>query len=240
MAATAERVYQRLDADQQRAARATFQRLVKIGSGVQDTRRRLPRAELDAGVVPAFARNRLLTLREDTVEISHEALLHARPRLREWIDADRNGLLIHQHLAETAQEWERGGRHAGLLYRGLRLGAVQEWHDLHPADATGLEREFVRASLELRTHSTRRLQGLVATLAVLLVSAVTAGIVAVDQRGQARDQAADNLSRQIALQSGDVREVDADLAILLAAESMLRSPTLDARAAGCAPSSTGR
>ncbi|HEX3189681.1 MAG TPA: hypothetical protein VHS30_07815, partial [Streptosporangiaceae bacterium] len=47
---------------------------------------------------------RLLTQDQDTVEITHEALLRAWPRLRQWIDSDRDGNLIRQQL-EPAQTW---------------------------------------------------------------------------------------------------------------------------------------
>ena len=37
----------------------------------------------------ALVRARLVTLDSETVEITHEALLHAWPRLRDWIDEDK-------------------------------------------------------------------------------------------------------------------------------------------------------
>ncbi|MBM2614345.1 hypothetical protein JIG36_02085 [Actinoplanes sp. LDG1-06] len=234
VATTAERVYQRLDDTERVAARSMFLRLVKIGAGVEDTRRRLPRADVEGPGLEAFATNRLLTLHRDTVEITHEALLTAWPRLRSWIDEDRDGLLVHQHLEEDAGEWRRGGRDAGLLYRGLRLESARQWQATHPGETTDAEREFVRAGIALRTRGTRRLKAVAAVLAVLLISAVTGVVVALDQRGAARSQSAVNLSRQIALQSDAVREVDADLAILLAAESLRRADTLEARASAVA------
>ncbi|MGW2766162.1 nSTAND1 domain-containing NTPase [Streptomyces sp. NPDC001275] len=76
---TADRIFQSLDPAGQQIARRLFLRLVKIGDGVDDARRRLPRAELlgmgpdttgTAAVIAAFTQGRLLTQHQDTVEIS--------------------------------------------------------------------------------------------------------------------------------------------------------------------------
>ncbi|GIH23908.1 hypothetical protein Aph01nite_22180 [Acrocarpospora phusangensis] len=137
VSATAERLYTGLDAAGQRAARALFLRLARIGDDADDTRRRMPRAELleasgpssaeVTAVIDAFTRGRLLTHHQDTVEITHEALLHAWPRLRQWIDADRAGHLLHQDLEQDAAAWDRDGRDSGRLYRGSRLENARTW-----------------------------------------------------------------------------------------------------------------
>jgi hypothetical protein len=111
VATTAERLFTTLDPAEEQTARALFLRLVKIGDSVEDTRRRMPHTDLldtgkdssaTADVIDAYTRGRLLTRHKDTVEITHEALLHAWPRLRHWIDADRAGHLVHQDLEEAA------------------------------------------------------------------------------------------------------------------------------------------
>ncbi|MGH2539600.1 MAG: hypothetical protein ACRDGK_03680, partial [Actinomycetota bacterium] len=104
LAARAEHIYETIDQQGRRAAKQTFLRLVTLGEGRQDTRRRVARSELDAFevereaidiVVDTFGRHRLLTFdrepstREPTVEIAHEALLSAWGRLRTWIDDAR-------------------------------------------------------------------------------------------------------------------------------------------------------
>ena len=61
-------------------------------------------------VVDAFTQGLLLTQERDTVEITHEALLRAWLRLRQWIDTDRAGNLIRQELEEAAAGWNREGR----------------------------------------------------------------------------------------------------------------------------------
>ncbi|MGK5628749.1 nSTAND1 domain-containing NTPase, partial [Streptomyces sp. URMC 123] len=159
VAATAERVYARLDPAERRTARRVLLRLVQIGEDSGETRRRVERERLlenlpdpkaAAGVVDVFVGARLLTLDADTVEITHEALLRAWPRLREWIRSDRAGLLVHQRLSAAAVAWQRESEDPGALYRGARLGAARDWADDadRRAELSPLEERFLRASEE--------------------------------------------------------------------------------------------
>ena len=78
--------------------RRIFTRLVHVaetqpipGDGVE---KRLQLGDSDSDIQPvldAFIGQRLITADTDTVEIAHEALLRAWPRLRQWIDADSIG-----------------------------------------------------------------------------------------------------------------------------------------------------
>ncbi|MFN8503562.1 AAA family ATPase [Kouleothrix sp.] len=80
------------------------------------------------------------------VEVAHEALIREWPLLRQWLDADRAGLLLHHALSEDAQEWEKLARDPGALYRGARLASAAEWAAGHDADLNPLERAFLEAS----------------------------------------------------------------------------------------------
>jgi hypothetical protein len=69
VATTADRVFTGLDRAAQHVTRKLFLRLIKIGDGTEDTRRRVARADLLRGldpgsvgpVVDVFTQNRLLT-----------------------------------------------------------------------------------------------------------------------------------------------------------------------------------
>lgn len=157
-----------------------------------------------AAALDAFVRARLVTMDSDTVEITHEALLHAWPRLRDWIHADRAGLLLHQQLAHAAAEWQREGRDPSALYRGTRLSTVRSWADeldgwsrLGPG-----EEAFLGASLaEQEGHErqarrqVRLRQSMLATLVVLLGLALTAGGLAYQQRESASTRNASRVPR---------------------------------------------
>jgi WD40 repeat protein len=155
IAATAEAVFQQLTPGQQSLARRLFGRLTELGEGTQDTRRRAGRAELLSrpearaeveGLLKRLADERLLTTAEETVEVAHEALIHEWPRLRQWLDEDRESLRLQRRLAEAAQEWRRQGRDPSYLYQGARLAQAAEWAG-QGESLNELERDFLAASL---------------------------------------------------------------------------------------------
>ena len=162
-------------------------------------RRRVPLDELadDAGrALTVLADSRLVTVDEGAVEVAHEALLREWPRLRAWLDDDAEGRRLLQHLAHAARDWDAGGRDAGELYRGTRLAAAADWAAAHESELNAREREFVAASAaaadqeaDRRARANRRLRGLVVGIAAVLAVALAAGLVALHQRGEARDAA---------------------------------------------------
>ena len=173
LAQRAEAVYAALDAAGQTATRALFSRLVTLGEGVEDTRRRVLRAELMAlGVageqgislplprplappLDQFGHARLLSFDRDpvtrgpTVEIAHEALLRAWPRLRGWLDEDRAALRLSRLLTAAAAEWQAAGQAEGFLLRGARLDQMAPLAGGVVA-LTGSEHSLLEASLKAR------------------------------------------------------------------------------------------
>ena len=157
IALTAEGVYESLDPARQRVARSIFLRLTQPGDGTEDTRRRAPLGELVAGadaveteaVLHLLADARLVTLDEQTAEVAHEAVIREWPRLRNWIDEDRDGLRIHRHLTHAARDWDALDRDDAELYRGPRLATAQEWlaRDAN-APLNDQESAFLAASVE--------------------------------------------------------------------------------------------
>ncbi len=150
IAQTAETVYQRFDVGQRATARQVLTRLITLGDGTDDTRRRAARSEVDlpdaTKVLHELAAARLIVLDRDTVDIAHEALIRAWPRLHAWLHTDRETLRLHRRLTEDARVWESLGRDAGALYRGARLSA---WHDRDTGGLNPLERTFLDASRDL-------------------------------------------------------------------------------------------
>ncbi|TCO53665.1 NACHT and WD repeat domain-containing protein [Actinocrispum wychmicini] len=191
IATTAERVYARLDEPQRQAARTVFLRLVKIGDGTDDTRRPVVRADLAENpvaitVLDAFTDGRLLTRDQDTVTITHEALLRAWPRLRSWIDDDRADNLTRQQLEEAAAGWDREDRDPALLYRGTRLAVARNLVRESPGRLTPVGTAFHAASVHQHARGVRRRRMLVVVLAVLVLIAGAAPVVVLSQLSQAR------------------------------------------------------
>jgi len=161
IAETAEAVfYDQLEPEQRTIARQIFLRLTELGddSTTTDTRRRVSFDELASHpedrqqvheVLMTLADARLITTDRDAAEVAHEALIREWPTLRNWIDENREGLRLHRHLTEAAQEWESLGRDPGGLYRGARLVQAIEWFHSHEDDLNLLECSFLEASQTL-------------------------------------------------------------------------------------------
>ncbi len=160
-------------------------------------RRRVPLAEVrgeDATrVLVVLADARLVTVDEREAEVAHEALLREWPRLREWLAEDAEGRRLHLHLTHAAADWDASRRDPAELYRGARLASALDWATEHHEHPNALEREFLAAGREEaereseRQHAAnRRLRALLGGVAVLLAVAVVAGVVALNQRGDAR------------------------------------------------------
>ncbi|MFF3444558.1 hypothetical protein [Streptosporangium sp. NPDC002721] len=234
---TAERVYGELDPDERDVAKGVFLRLTMPGDGTEDTRRRAPRAELEAShrggraarVLDTLITARLVTAEENGVTIAHEALIRGWPRLRAWLEEDRERLHAHRRLAEAAAEWDRNGRDEAFLYRGTRLANRHE----HPVDALStLERDFLDAGTrrEAAESAGRRRR---ARLALTVLAATTAVVsvlagVAVFQGRQAREQRDVALSRQLAAEARAELELNPERGLGLARRAYGLWPTAEA------------
>ncbi|MFD0392682.1 hypothetical protein ACFQ3Z_07580 [Streptomyces nogalater] len=160
LAQTAEDFHSGLSGTQQRIARQLFLRLIALGEGTEDTKRRVPRHELDdtadvAHVLEQATRARLLTVDRDRVEITHEALIGCWPRLGRWLSEDREHLRLHRALTEATAVWESLDHHPDTLYRGVRLAAVR---DLPEDVLTARERAFLDASRSAEESEARRVR----------------------------------------------------------------------------------
>ncbi|MFK4244752.1 helix-turn-helix domain-containing protein [Micromonospora chokoriensis] len=234
IAQTAERVHGDLATAEQQAARRIFLRLAALGDGTEDTRRPIMRTELDgiadeavtASVLDRLAEARLVVLGDGTVELAHEALIRAWPRLHRWLTDDRASLLTHRRLTEAAHTWTAFHRDSGALYRGTQLLAARALAEDHPEELNQLESAFLGASsalAESEQHSARRqarlFKRLVAATSALLVLALLGGGIAVRQRQDARRQQVAALSGELSLQARSLLATDTDLAGLLAVEA---------------------
>ncbi|MFE3858607.1 hypothetical protein ACFXPN_46690 [Streptomyces griseorubiginosus] len=239
IAKTAEKVYARFTADQATAARRLLLRMVVPGDGTPDTRRPLERAELpDTGrddfahVLEALARARLLTLHGDTVEMAHESLITAWPRLRGWINEDRERLRSQRSLTEAAHTWQQLGREEGALYRGSRLTAALEHFGEAPREElTDLEQAFLEAGRGSAQRGRRRHRLILTTVTTALCLALLTAGLALVQRHHALTAQRLAESRQLAAQSGALLSSDPDLAALLAVHAYRTSATREATAA---------
>jgi basic membrane lipoprotein Med (substrate-binding protein (PBP1-ABC) superfamily)/DNA-binding SARP family transcriptional activator len=158
----AEAVFLGLSADEQQIATQLFLRLVRLGRGSADFRRRLTISELTdlsidavalSTVLTAFGKHRLLTFDHDpateeaTVEMAHEALLTEWERLAGWIDRHRAALRRRDALLAAVDEWDLSGRNADYLLTGTRLSEFEAWSREGSLQLTTRERDFLEAGL---------------------------------------------------------------------------------------------
>jgi transcriptional regulator with XRE-family HTH domain len=243
VANSAQRAYDGLTPAQQAAARQVFLRLTATSSDGADTADRATRAELTEGNSPAeaqdveavlevFAAERLLTLAAGTVEISHEALLTAWPLLRDtWLAETHADRIVRSRLHTTAAEWARHSRDPSYLYSGSLLQAAADTAvrigadpARHPA-LSQAERDFLHASDHAHRRRTRRRQGFIALLAVLVIGFASATVVAVRAGQQVTRQLHVVSSGLLINESRLVGDADPDLSKLLAVAAWGISPS---------------
>ncbi|MEV7288894.1 hypothetical protein AB0O01_30845 [Streptomyces sp. NPDC093252] len=232
VAHTAETLYARLGPAERTALRRLLLRLVTPGDGTADTRRPADRSELGADPVTAevlehLVRARLLTVDGDTVDLAHEALLVAWPRLGGWLTEDRERLRAHRRLTQAAEAWHALGRDDGALYRGVRLAEARELFGAPagagPAELTGPEAAFLTASTaaadrarRAATRAARRTRALLAGLAALLCLAAVAGLTAWRQNEVGDRRARETEARRIAALAETLRTGEPRTAMRLA------------------------
>jgi basic membrane lipoprotein Med (substrate-binding protein (PBP1-ABC) superfamily)/DNA-binding SARP family transcriptional activator len=161
-----ETLYEALDEDGRRACLQVFLRLVQLGAGTKDARRRTRLGELTAlgldpvvlsEVVEGFGRHRLLTFDRDpttgeaTVELAHEALLWEWTRFAGWIEGHREDLRRLDALVRVAEEWDGAGRDPDYLIAGSQLAGYEEWSRTTAVRLAARERAFLDAALERRS-----------------------------------------------------------------------------------------
>jgi WD40 repeat protein len=163
----AEEVYAGLGEAGQATARQLFLRLVALGEGIEDTRRRALRSELEAlkaesqagemeRVIEVFGRIRLISFDREpfsnspTVEVAHEALLKEWGRLHEWLESSRADLHQQRQLAGAAREWREAGWESSYLLVEQRLALFESWVKGTSVALTREEQDFLDASLAQR------------------------------------------------------------------------------------------
>jgi DNA-binding SARP family transcriptional activator/WD40 repeat protein len=248
---SAERLYAQIHIEDRHLMRDLVLRLVSPGMQGEPVRSRVPRRLVATDdeheqIIEMLIGARLVTSDDGVLEITHEALARAWPRLRGWLDDDIDGQRMLHHLSSAADAWNTLGRPDSELYRGVRLVRTLDWQGRTQSTLTETERDFLdtaRRSAEAEVSSAaereraqsrliHRLRTVLAGAVVLLVLALAAGGVAAIQSSRANRNAsaariAEGAARQQALtaevqHAGARAEVDHDIdqSLLVAAAAV--------------------
>jgi WD40 repeat protein len=208
-------------------------RLVEPGEGTEDTRRRARKSELRTTaeeeeavevVLRKLAKDRFIVIDKDEVDVAHEELIRGWPRLREWIEEDRDALRLQRRVTEATQEWERLEFDEGVLFRGALLAQVQEWRAHHEEELNPQEQAFVDKSLALKEREeekerrARRFRAVSIILGFVLLVAI---MVVFDSHRDRRKAHIQWLDAQAALKLFD-QELDLGLLLSLEANHLAR------------------
>ncbi|WP_040807174.1 NACHT and WD repeat domain-containing protein [Nocardia concava] len=241
-----EILYARLDEREQAALRHVLMALTFIGPTSVQRDRLSPEVlieeaedpDITRAVIAWLIRNQLVVRHKDRIELVHELLLTAWPRMSEWIGEEREFAALRPHIEADAREWARQGRPAGLLYSRTRLEDALTWLR-RTGTPNRLAREFLSEATVRHRRRVRRVRTFQAAIAVLTVLAVVLAAallvgrasVAEERRGawlgeiigesQRLEQIDPGLSAQLALAGYRMNSDDpAARARLLAAQSL--------------------
>ncbi len=257
VARSAETAFSSLSEPGQDLARRILVRLAEQDEQGTLRARQLPAAELSlVGADPALTdqvietlvARRLLSREGDHLEVTHEALLAAWPRLSAWLTQDAVGRAVRRHLAPAALEWADRGRPADELYRGTRLEAAAEWAADPDAGPTEIEREFVEAGItqaeaeladaearaDAESTGRRRTRRLAVVLAAVLVVALVSAVVALGYQSTATERAREATAAETVADANRLAALSTsaralDLSLLLAAAAVQTADTPETR-----------
>lgn len=110
------------------------------------------------------------------VEIIHESLLTAWPRLVRWQTQDADGAQLRDQLRQASQLWEQRSRSEDLLWTGAAFLEFQAWRQRYPGGLTTTEDAFAHAMTQRATRRRRQRRAVVAvTMAALLIIVAVIG-----------------------------------------------------------------
>lgn len=133
----ADQVMEKLDEQARGSFDKVFVELVHLERERPVTRKRAPLADFTSDkaanqLIEALAGQHCRILvrggegPEATVEVAHEKLFTAWPRLRDWIDHGGEALRLIDYAEEAAIRWHETGGHLQELWRSERAQAIQE------------------------------------------------------------------------------------------------------------------
>ena len=243
VAQSAEQLYGRMGDNERALLRELVLRLVVPGPEGEAVRGRMPRHQVVVAreqdrLVDLMIAARLVTSDDGVIELAHEAVVRAWPRLRDWLEDDLEGQRMRHRLTLATEDWAALGFQDSELYRGARLSAVGEWIDSAHPQLTDDEQRFLTASFDLaeaeeqstaelartRGRMVRRLRVALGGVAVLLVLALITGFFALGQVRRANRSATAADADRVGAQALTTTDITQSLLMAVAGARLDPSP----------------
>lgn len=163
------------------ALRTAFLSMVRVADNDQYAKQPVQWKDMPASIhdlLERFVTARLLISGGDkngrTIEVAHEAIFRAWPRLVGWLDDHKSFLVWQQRINNIIKEWNVNGQNPDLLLRGLPLRQALDWLTKKSKHVSSEERLFVTVSKN-RMERDRTMAGAIAGL-VFMVIGLTIGL----------------------------------------------------------------
>lgn len=197
LAQKAEAIYSKLPENQKLIARRAFLKMIQLGEGSRDTRRRAYLSEMiphDGSidelrqVLNHFADkdSRLVSLsiekshdnkqnntssksNQYLAEVTHEALLENWEELNQWLDNARDDLRFERRLNEAIQEWDKQRKPTGLLWSSPEhLNRFADYYQNYGNEMTKEQISFYQASQKICNKKQNQKKSAILTFFFLL------------------------------------------------------------------------
>ena len=185
MAQYAEKILEQMTPEKQSIVREIFRNLVtaqntRAARDVDELLSIFPEKDAAADALRVLIDSRLLTSFEAPsgegnnskrrVEIIHESLLSAWPRLVRWQTQDADSAQVRDQLRQASQVWEQRGRSVDLLWSGQAFLEYQAWRQRYSGRLTATEQAFADAMSHHAGRKRKKRQILIAGTFIALLS----------------------------------------------------------------------
>lgn len=196
LAKRAEAVFDALTPAVQATLPRVMRGLVSVGDGEAIARQQ---ARIDAVAptpdaktfVEAFVQARLFTADrteggDAVVRVTHEALLRNWPRVKAWLEQDKELLIVRGRVRAAAARWDKERRPADLLLsEGKPLAEAENLALKLSDELSPAERSFIAASQARRRRRTLLKRSAIAALVLLVVAIAVAAVLTSRAKNQA-------------------------------------------------------
>ena len=183
LATYADEVIAGFTGNDQKLARAIFQRLVTP----ERTRAIVDASELrELGgdtdrILGLLVASRLVVVHSTAVELVHESLIKSWPALRRWLDENQEDASFLAQVRAAAQQWDAKGRVEGLLWRNEAMEEARLWRARSTRELPPKEDAFLSAVFALATRAQRTRRRIVVGVFTFLIALVAVGAVVLVQ-----------------------------------------------------------